>query len=280
MIKTSGGREMFVLDCHAHVGHNSLMRRFTGGKREKHFADEAVTNSGMLGIDAMIAFPVSNPHTDYSVDNQRVLKWAEEFPKQIIPFIRLQPHFEDKAVADVHRYAAGGARGIKLHPRLDGGYVANDDILVRPIVEAAIENDMVMLFHTGETWNASAGLLGDLATRYPEGKFICGHMGMLDSYHDAVAYARRLDNFWLDTTDFWPPTLITKAVRELGPEKVVFGTDTPYIPAHAEMTKLISGCDLTDDELALVMGGNLARVFGLDTTSDSAAVPVPSASAA
>jgi predicted TIM-barrel fold metal-dependent hydrolase len=238
------------------------MKRFGAG-RDKYFAEEAVTNSGSIGIDAMVAFPVSNPHTDYSRDNLRVLKWAEEFPGQVIPFIRLQPHFEAAAVADVHRYAAAGARGIKLHPRLDGGYVANDDMLVRPIVEAAIEHDMVMLFHTGETWNASAGLLGDLATQYPEGKFICGHMGMLDTYHDAVAYARRLDNFWLDTTDFWPPTLITKAVRELGPEKVVFGTDTPYIPAAAEMAKVTELCGLTDDELALVMGGNLAKVFGL-----------------
>lgn len=262
MITTSDGRKLFVLDCHAHVGQNSLMRRFSGGTREKYSAEEAVENGAKLGIDAMIAFPVSNPHTDYSTDNQRVLKWAEEFPNEVIPFIRLQPHFEDQAVSDVHRYAADGARGIKLHPRLDGGYVANDDMLVRPIVEAAIENDMVMLFHTGETWNASAGLLGDLATSYPEGKFICGHMGMLDTHHDAVAYARRLDNFWLDTTDFWPPSLITKAVRELGPEKVVFGTDTPYIPAHAEINKMMAGCDLTDDELEPIMGGNLAKVFG------------------
>lgn len=270
MLTTPTGRELFVVDCHAHVGQNSLMRRFGAG-REKFFAEEAVEHSGGLGIDSMIAFPVSNPHTDYKTDNDRVLTWAQEFPQQIIPFIRLQPHFAEKAVADVHKYAEAGARGFKLHPRLDGGYVANDDYLVRPLVEAAIEHDMVMLFHTGETWNAGAGLLGDLATEYPEGTFICGHMGMLDTYHDAVAYAKRLDNFYLDTTDFWPPTLIRRAVDVVGPEKVVFGTDTPYISAAAERDKVMNHCGLTDDELALIMGGNLAKVFGLEVPTSATA---------
>lgn len=262
MIKSKNGRDIFVVDCHAHVGENSLMRRF-GANREKYLAEQAVEMSDDVGIDTMLAFPVSNPHTDYSRDNNRVLEWASHFPDRIVPFIRLQPHFEAAAVADVHRYAAAGARGIKFHPRIDGGYIINDDFLIRPIVEAAIEHNLVMLFHTGETYNASAGLLGDLATMYPEGNFIAGHMGMLDSYHDAVAYASRLDNFYLDTTDFWPPTLIQRAVQKVGAHKVVFGTDMPYIPAAAEADKVMNHCGLDDDELEQVMGGNLVKLFDL-----------------
>ncbi len=262
MIERADGARFFVFDCHVHLGENSLMARFGLGTRG-YLAEHVLKKMDEVGVDRIIAFPVANPHTDYSVDNMRIIKWSQEFPDRIVPFVRLQPHFEEQAVADVGRYAALGARGLKFHPRIDGGYNLNDPLLVRPIIDEAAKHNLVVLFHTGETYNSTAGLLADLAMDYPKVKFICGHMGMLDSFHEAVAFARRLDNMWLDTTDMWPPSLVKLAVKRVGADKVVWGSDTPYIPVEAEIDKVMKHSGLGDDEIRKIMGENIARILGV-----------------
>lgn len=262
MIQRANGSRVFVFDCHVHLGENSLMARFGLGMRG-FLAEDVLKKMDAVGVDKIVAFPVANPHTDYAIDNMRIVKWGQEYPDRIIPFVRLQPHFEEQAVADVARYAALGARGLKFHPRIDGGYNLNDPLLVRPIIDEARKHKLVVLFHTGETYNNTAGLLADLAMDYPTVTFICGHMGMGDSFYEGVAFARRLDNMYLDTTDMWPPSLIKLAVHRVGAEKVVWGSDTPYIPVEAEIDKLMKHAGLADGEIRKIMGENTARILGI-----------------
>jgi Amidohydrolase len=134
-----------------------------------------------------------------------------------------------------------GARGIKLHSRADGGFALNDPILIRPIVEAAAQHDLVVLFHTGEMHFAMPGLLWDLALDYPSVRFICGHMGGWDGFAEALAMAKRVENVWLDTTLAWPPNLIQHAVAAIGPHRLLYGSDSPYVPALAESRRSAIG---------------------------------------
>ena len=58
---------------------------------------------------------------------------------------------------------------------------------------------------------------------------------------------------------------ILKAVKKLGPERVCFGSDTPFALMHVEVAMynaLLEG-EVTPEEKALVMGGNIARLFRL-----------------
>ena len=58
---------------------------------------------------------------------------------------------------------------------------------------------------------------------------------------------------------------ILKAIRTLGADRLCFGSDTPFSLMHVEVAKyraLLEG-EVTPEEEALIMGGNIARLFGL-----------------
>jgi uncharacterized protein len=58
------------------------------------------------------------------------------------------------------------------------------------------------------------------------------------------------------------PGLIEWAVREVGPERVLFGTDTPLYDTAMQRAR-IDQADLTDDQKRLILRDNAARLFGL-----------------
>jgi predicted TIM-barrel fold metal-dependent hydrolase len=261
MVTREDGKQFFVFDCHVHLGDSSFVQRYFPGQGGFTGAGW-VADMDEAGVDRSVIFPVVNPHTDYSRDNDRMIEWAAEFPDRLVPFIRLQPYFEERAVADVARYAARGARGIKLHSRADGGFAINDPILIRPILAEAERLGLMVLFHTGEMHFSMPGLLWDVALDFPDLRFICGHMGLWDGFVEAIAMAKRVENVWLDTTLSWPPALIRQAADAVGAERIVYGSDSPYIPIGAEVDKVMKWSGLPDRDVELILGRNLERLLG------------------
>jgi uncharacterized protein len=87
---------------------------------------------------------------------------------------------------------------------------------------------------------------------------------MLDEAEDTVVGT----DVYLDTS--WPPTLATldpQRIRRLierhGPDKVIFGSDWPMADPTAEIAA-IRALGLSDDDTEAVLGGNLARLLGLE----------------
>jgi aminocarboxymuconate-semialdehyde decarboxylase len=54
------------------------------------------------------------------------------------------------------------------------------------------------------------------------------------------------------------------AHRMVGPERMMFGTDYPYI-AHGDPSH-VTALPISDNDKAAILGGNAARVFGLEST--------------
>lgn len=270
------GAKFFVVDNHAHLGTNTLMKRFGAHTfRQPGVDNEALADRGFLGddalrlmdtvgIDLICGFPVANPTTDYTRDNDRILSWSQEHPDRIVPYARLNPNFgPEHCVEQIRKYASQGIKGLKFHPKWDSGYEANDPYLIYPLVEEAGKHGLVCLFHTGEVWNAGAALVAYVAMDFPDVTIVCGHMGDRDGYHEAVVAAKKLDNFYLDTTEFYPTTQIAAAVHKVGAEKLLFGSDMPYVSAAAELDKITKHCALDDEQLALILGRNMARLLDL-----------------
>jgi predicted TIM-barrel fold metal-dependent hydrolase len=249
------------------MGESSMLERFRGGGR-RFLGDEMIRLLDHYGIDTSVAFGMANPTSDYVENNEAILAAAREHPGRIIPFARMNPHFEGRAAELVERWVAAGARGLKFHPFWDG-FQANDPYLVHPILEAADPHGLIVLFHSGESWLTLPGLVYDLAHTFRNIAFIIGHSGLYGFDAEAMALARRVDNVWLDTTELWPPERFRMIVDTVGKERLLMGTDAPYINAGAEIEKVLRFGRLTDDELDHVLGGNLARL--LDISVEEAA---------
>lgn len=256
------GRTFFIFDCHTHLGENSLLERFRH-KGRKFLPEQMVPWMDHYGQDIVVGFPVVDSTSDYSKMTYQILEGAQAHPQRIVPFTRANPNYEKRAADLISEYAAVGIKGIKFHPVWES-FPANDPVLVRPIMEEANKYGMVCLFHSGETWMSLPGLVFDLAQDYKDVKFIIGHCGLYGFDTEAMVMARRSDNIWLDTTELYPPQRIRTVVNNVGKEKVVFGSDSPYLNTAAEIEKVMRFSALTDDELDPILGRNLARLLGVD----------------
>ena len=74
---------------------------------------------------------------------------------------------------------------------------------------------------------------------------------------------------YLDTS--WPPSLGTLApesvkavIEKHGADRIVFASDWPMADPGAEM-EAVRAIGLSDDDTAAVLGGNLARLLGIET---------------
>jgi predicted TIM-barrel fold metal-dependent hydrolase len=154
--------------------------------------------------------------------------------------------------------------GIKIHPE-EHGYPIREH--AQPIFEFAARHRAVMLTHSSEA-NSRAEDFIPWADRFPEVRLIlahigCGHDGDLSHQVRAIQRSRH-GNVYADTSSARSivPGLIEWAVREVGVEKVLFGTDTPLY--HTAMQRArIEHAELTDADKRRILRDNAIALFGL-----------------
>ena len=104
------------------------------------------------------------------------------------------------------------------------------DPCVRPVVEAAVELGLPVLQHA--FWKAGGNSsqesypedVAELARQYPEARILMAHLA--GDYIRGVWAVRDTPNVWSDISGtYCEAGMVETAVRELGAERVVFGTD-------------------------------------------------------
>jgi predicted TIM-barrel fold metal-dependent hydrolase len=120
---------------------------------------------------------------------------------------------------------------------------------------------MPALIHSGQAIFSDVSCIEELAERYPEAKIILGHMGHgnIVEIERAVGAASRYPNVYLETSGMPMPNWIAEGVRA-APERVLFGSDTPFHPVAVERLKVgLSGLD--DEAVRAVLNDNAQRLF-------------------
>lgn len=252
---------MVVIDGHTH---------FAGPRKgfQPNTVEEFTTIMDRNGIDAVVTCaPYSSIGKDRTYDeaNEFLAKSTEEAGGRIIPFMRVNPHLQENALSSIKKGAKQGFRGIKFHPRNEA-FAVNSEELAFPIAELAVKLGIPILIHTGEpdTYGyAQPTLVGDLADSFPDLTLVVGHMGKR-LCEDAICVARWFDNIILETS-FRSHRDIARAVRRVGADRVVYGSDTPFGIPEVEMLK-IRVADITAEEKRMVLGDNMARILGLEVS--------------
>jgi len=116
-----------------------------------------------------------------------------------------------------------------------------------------------MVHCTSDTPFAAPYQVAVLARAFPTTNFVLAHMGLMWHTDQAIAVAGEIPNIFLSTAGA-TGMAIHKAVANSGPEKVLWGTDTPFNEFEVERLKVELA--LADsDGLELVLGGNAARLI-------------------
>jgi predicted TIM-barrel fold metal-dependent hydrolase len=133
------------------------------------------------------------------------------------------------------------------------------------IVERAISMKVPILQHEwlkldgNEPGESSPYDVVELAKRHPEANFICAHTG--GDWERGIRIIRETRNISAGIAGFSPTSgVLEMAVRELGPERVVYGSDVGGRSFASQLAKVL-GADIPESAKELALGGNIRRLL-------------------
>lgn len=243
--------------------------------------------------------------------NQLIIDAIKRYPDRLVGFAsygfyppdRNSPKQTQAALDELERGIAAGLCGVGELSAKDFGVTWEEiPLAMRPILEICRAKNLPALFHTGCTiythnvdWiyperedrspgdppyrilrtpNAlyNPAFVEELAFDFPTVPLIIAHMGKKDLtfFEAALMVARRFPNVYL-TSSNTTMEFFERAVKDIGPERVLFGTDwkrtNPDIPFDSASSnhnlglKLIREAAISDPAKELILGKNLERLL-------------------
>lgn len=194
-------------------------------------------------------------------ENDEVLRAVRAFPDRAFGFVYLSPKHPQTSLDELNRCVRDGPMvGVKLwvaghcdRPELD------------PLIARAAELKAVILQHT---WLKITGNLpgestpqelAALAARHPHAMLVCGHSG--GDWETGLRAVRPYRNVYADLAVGDPTAGFTEmAVRELGAERVLYGSDAGGRSFASQLAK-VYGAELSGSAKQLILGRNLQRLL-------------------
>ena len=194
---------------------------------------------------------------DLRRQNDEVLRAIAKYPDRAFGFVTLNPKHSEASLVELERCVANGPMvGIKLWVA-----VKCSDERLDPLIRRAAELQAVIFQHT---WIKTDGNgpgestpqdLVQLAARFPEVKFICGHTG--GTWEVGIRAIREVRNLYADLAGSDPCAGFTEmAVRELGAERVIYGSDCGGRSFASQLAK-VHGAGITEEQRGLIFRDNL-----------------------
>lgn len=194
------------------------------------------------------------------IDNDYTARVGHKYPDRIIPFGQVNARDADAADQIRRDHDKHGFKGLKLHPVLHGYHIV-DHGLLDPIYEACAERGIIVLFNALDDAFIHPLGIEEICKHYPGVPTLIAHMGTVWNVGEAILVARRTPNIYLETSSA-QLIEVRMAYRDLGPEKIIMGTDWPG--SDFEMERLKIAKSVKDPaHRAMIEGGNLARLLGL-----------------
>ncbi len=239
------GKMFKIIDVHSHIGDYPAFGVSLS-------AEELMREMERFNIRMSIVFSVDNQSVLSAVRRYNALRgmvWVNPKDEKTIDFLKMNIRNE--------RFV-----GIKLHPLLDG-YLPNDPI-VYPVVELAREAGWVILIHCGHPPFSLPWSIEELVENFPDQKFILGHMGHghIVYINASIQVARRRRNVYLETSGMPMHSKVKEAVRDVGVDRVLWGSDVPFHDIGVELMR-VQAAGLNEDEMRAVLGGNAIELLNL-----------------
>jgi predicted TIM-barrel fold metal-dependent hydrolase len=247
-----------------------------------------IDKSVLLAIDWGLARHLGDLKLSVEEINKVYADAVKNHPQRLIAFAGVDPRRNDAARLVERFLKELGMKGIKFHTA--AGFYPNDRVCY-PIYEKALEYGVPVLLHTGEVLKplhfkyCQPIYVQEVAMDFPDLPIILAHAGGC-WYPEAVAICANATNVYLDLS-VWQARLLRpvnfyKALRTLldsvSWQRVLFGSDYPFLKLLINQERWVKaftgipdsvkgqGIRFTDEEIAGIMGGNAARLLGLQNS--------------
>jgi uncharacterized protein len=249
-----------IWDCHSHL-------HSVPGDTPEQRMENLVRFADRFGIERLILSQgySANLHPtpeQLREENDRVLRAVRRFPDRAYGSVYLSPAFPEFSLREFDRCVRDG-------PMIGVGELEADRHCNVPemdaIVERAVSMNVPILQHewlkrgANDPGESTPNDLVELAKRHPDAKFISAHTG--GDWERGIRVIRSTPNIWAGIAGSDPTSgFVEMAVRELGPERVVFGSDVGGRSFASQLAKVI-GADIPDSAKEQILGGNLRKLF-------------------
>lgn len=240
---------MLIIDCHCHAGEGD---GFTGPWDTSAPLKKFMKWSEEAGIRKTVLF--SAFHTDNFRANAVVGRIVKNNPDRFYGFAFVHAERDKGRINELLKVAVEqyGFRGIKVH--------RHDARISREICEVARKYRIPVLYDpTGEVSTVEL-----IATEFPDVNFIIPHLSSFaDDWRAQISFIDLLSrhkNVFTDTSGVRRFDLLEMAVKRAGAQKILFGTDGPWLHPKVELAKIYA-LGLSEGDLQLVLAKNLLNIF-------------------
>jgi len=238
-----------IIDCHCHAGKGDIM---TAPWNTDAPLGPYLRRARAAGIARTVVFALF--HSDYAQANAEVARIVARHPDRLTGFAFVHAARDAGHVFDMVRRAVAqwNFRGIKVH--------GHEAMATREVCETARAFRLPLLVDVA----GQAYVMEMLAPSYPDVNFIIPHFGSFGDdwrvHQQVVDQLVRYPNVYADTSGVRRFDYIVQAVERAGAEKVLFGSDGPWLHPGVELHK-IRLLGLPPDQESLILGGNALRLL-------------------
>ena len=253
---------------------------------EKHLAQmetASIDKTVMFAFD--VGLMVGEPEIAIEEQNKLIFEMAARYPEKIIPFVHIDPRRPGAKEFVKKSFEEWGARGLKMHP---GSGFNPEEKETLELIGTIADYGLPVIIHTGPSVPPTSSRFCDpiyldrMLLKFPELNIIAAHLGYgyrtqllslgknrPNLYADFAAWQHSAAN---DYDEF--AKAIKTAVDELGPERVLFGTDSPYlwgVMSDMDYVNAVRGLSsnvpmelqLSEVEIEMILGGNAQNLLKL-----------------
>jgi predicted TIM-barrel fold metal-dependent hydrolase len=254
---------------------------------------EALINDmGSNGIDKTMLLPMDywilfgEPKGSIEDQLKAYADLQSRHPDKIIAYTTVDPRRPDAVYIVERSIKEWGLKGLNLYPQT--GFFMNEPNTYRVLAKAS-EFNLPVTCHTGQLggmpFRAKYGdpiHLDDVVQDFPNINFTAGHMAF--GWHEQLFYQAGLKYNLHADVSAWQDVakanygkfcqVLRHALDRLGPQRVLFGTDNPFVSAlmstkdYADMIKDLpqnapDGITFTEAEVNGILGDNAVTILSL-----------------
>ena len=195
-----------------------------------------------------------------------ITKPLKQWPEMLLGMIQLNGNNVRGSLDAINRWLRDGPMLGVYFPGGGPGAMTCTNKNFHPLIERIQALGGVIMQHT---WFKTGGKQGpgestpseltELAAKFPEQKFLCAHAG--GEWERGIRAIKNSPNVLIETSGFDPTAgFIEMAVRELGADRIIFGSHLPSRSLGTELGKVI-GASITEKEKNLILGANYRKLL-------------------
>lgn len=204
---------------------------------------------------------IGEPTADDLIEqNNQVLAALSHHHDRAFGLCYVNPEHREASLTEIDRCVGRGPMvGIKLWVATRARAAALDALVDRVSEHRGIvfQHSWIKTDGTQLPGESTPTDVAELARRHPQARIVCGHSG--GTWEMGIRAIRDCANVAVETAGFDPTAgMVEMAVRELGPDRVLFGSDAPGRSFASQLGK-VQGADVAESARRQILGGNLRR---------------------